>query len=166
MVLLCLDIYFLATFHNIYIILINNLYMWWILFLFLTIITWGTYNLFFKGIGNEINYFLALLVIGILQVLIALPFVLYSHFSENLAYSAKGLGLSVLMGILLGLGTIFFFYTFKYGASASIAIPVYGIGALLLGAIGGILIFKETLNLRIAFGFALGIASIILLTIK
>lgn len=141
--------------------------MWtWILFLFLTIITWGTYNLFFKGLGTEINYFLALLIIGILQILVALPFVLYSYLHEGLNYSIKGLGLSAMMGILLGLGTVFFFYTFKYGASASIAIPIYGIGALLIGAIGGILIFKETFNLRIAFGFALGIASIILLTLK
>ena len=140
--------------------------MLWILFLVLTIVTWGTYNLFFKGLETHINYFLALLVIGLCQVLIAIPFVIYEYTQGGLTSSMKGVGLSAIMGILLGLGTVFFFYTFKYGASASIAIPVYGIGALLIGAIGGILIFKETLNLRIAFGFALGIASIILLTIK
>ena len=140
--------------------------MLWLLFLILTIVAWGTYNLFFKGLGGDMNAFLALLVIGICQILVAIPFVLYYYFSGNLAYTMRGYGLSAIMGVLLGLGTVFFFYTFKYGAPASIAIPIYGVGALLIGAIGGILIFKETFNLRIAIGFALGIASIVLLTIK
>lgn len=140
--------------------------MLWLFFVALTIIAWGSYHLLFKLMGNEMNTFLALSIIGIFQVLIATPFVLYYYFSGDLAYSMRGLGFSAIMGVLVGLGTVFFFYTFKHGASASIAIPIYGVGALLIGAIGGILIFKETLNFRIASGFALGIVSIVLLTVK
>jgi drug/metabolite transporter (DMT)-like permease len=140
--------------------------MLWLLFLLLTIVTWGSYNLFFKSLGTEINYFLALLIIGILQVTVALPFVIYYHHIGELVVSVRGYGLSALMGLLLGLGTIFFFYTFRFGASASIAIPVYGIGALLIGAVVGILVFNEAFNMRIGAGFALGIVSIILLTVK
>jgi len=147
-------------------LLVINFKMLWILFLFFTILFWGIYNLFFKAIENQINYFLALLIIGIFQIIVAIPFVLYYYSNSSLAYSIKGYGLSAIMGILLGLGTVSFFYTFRYGASASIAIPIYGVGALMIGAVGGILIFKETLNIKTALGFAFGIVSIILLTIK
>jgi uncharacterized membrane protein len=139
---------------------------WWILFLVLTILGWGIYNLFFKALGSSINYFLVLLIIGITQILIALPFVISSYATGNMTASTKGYIFAIIMGILVSIGTIAFFYTFKSGANASIAIPIYTIGALLLGVLGGILIFKEAFTLKMAIGILLGIASIILLALK
>ena len=112
------------------------------------------------------NYFLVLLIIGICHVLVAIPFVIYYNLSDKLFYSTTGCLMALLMGGLLISGAILFFYTFKFGAPATIAIPVYGIGALIIGAIGGILIFKEILTIKMIFGFIFGVLSIILLTIK
>lgn len=138
--------------------------MIWTIFLLFTILAWGIYDLFFKTLSDEINFFLALLIIGTFQILLALPFVIYAYFNNNLTFTFRTFGLSAIMGILLGLGTIFFFYAFEHGAPASVAIPAYGIGVLLIGVAGGLIIFKETLNLRITIGFILGILSILLLT--
>lgn len=136
--------------------------MGWI-FLLITMVAWGAYDLFFKGLEGHLNYFLALFVIGLSQVCIAIPFVVYYYLNHDLQYSSKGLALAASMGALLGLGTIFFFYAFKAGASASIAIPAYSVGVLLIGVVGGMLLFGEQLNLKAIFGIAMGIGSILLL---
>lgn len=138
--------------------------MTWKIFLFLTTIMWGPYNLFFKEMKNNISYFFALLIIGLMQIIVALPFVFHSYLNNDLYYSAKGLLMSAAAGSLLGLGTIFFFYTFKFGAAASIAIPAYGIGALIIGVLGGIVLFNEQISFKIVIGILFGIISIILLT--
>ena len=140
--------------------------MLWLIFLLLTTVSWAVYDLFFKAIDNNMNFFLALLIIGIFQVILALPFVVYDSYNGTLEYTAKGQIVSAIMGILLGLGTIFFFYAFKYGANVSVAIPFYGVGALLIGVLGGVLIFKETISPKLAIGFVFGIMSIILLSIE
>ncbi len=141
--------------------------MLWMLFLALTVIFWGSYNLFYKAItGLNMNTFLSILIVGIVSGLVAVPFLISKHLHGGISLSPKGLILSGIMGLCMGIGTIFFFYTFKSGASASVAIPIYAIGALMIGAIGGILIFKETLNFKVSVGIVLGIISIIFLTIK
>ena len=140
--------------------------MMWLLFLGLTILTWSAYDILFKVLGDGMNYFLALFFIGLFQVIVALPFVIYSYSAGELNYTAKGFYLSALMGILLAAGTIFFFYTFKYGAPFSVALPAYGVGALLIGSLAGILLFKEVITPTVFVGMIFGIASIILLTVK
>lgn len=140
--------------------------MLWLLFLGLTILTWSAYDILFKVLGDGFNYFLALFFIGLFQVVVALPFIFYSYSAGELNYSSKGFYISALMGILLGAGTIFFFYTFKYGAPFSVALPAYGVGALLAGALAGALLFNEILTPTVLAGMVLGVISIILLTAK
>lgn len=137
--------------------------MWWLLFLVLATVSWAVYDLLSKVMEKEINYFLALLIIGFFQVVLAIPFIIYYSQKGGLNYTFKGEIIAAVMGILLGLGAIFFFYNFKYGANASIAIPIYGVGTLIIGAIGGILLFKEAIDIKAFAGFVLGIASIVLL---
>ena len=136
------------------------------LFLGLTILVWASYDVLFKFIGNEINYFLALSIIAISQLLVAIPFIIYAFYSGSLNSSAKGYYISGLMGVLLAAGTIFFFYTFKYGAPLSVAMPVYGIGSLVVGALAGAFIFKEAISSTVLVGMILGVVSIVLLTAK
>lgn len=138
--------------------------MLWLLFVILATTAWAAYDLLSKVINKEINYFFALLIIGLFQIILAVPFVIYYSYNGGLNYTFKGELISAVMGILLGLGAIFFFYNFKYGGSASIAIPVYGIGTLIIGAIGGILFFKEVIDIKVIIGFIFGIVSIVLLT--
>jgi len=140
--------------------------MLWILFLGLATFVWAANDIFFKVIGNQINYFLALLVAAVSQVIIVIPFVIYAMSTGQLNHSIKGYGISVLIGLLLGSGTIFFFYAFKYGAPLSVAMPVEGIGLILAGALAGVFIFHETLSPTVMVGMILGAISIILLTVK
>ena len=137
--------------------------MLWLLFALLTTLTWGIYDLLAKPMEENMNYFFALFIIGLLQVIIAVPFVIYAHYNGGLDYNSKGFLISSIMGILLGLGTVFFFYTFQYGGKASVAIPVYSIGVLIIGAMGGILFFKEAIDIKMILGFIAGIVSIVLL---
>jgi drug/metabolite transporter (DMT)-like permease len=138
----------------------------WVLFLLLTTFTWGIYDAFFKQLEKEINYFLGLLIIAVSQFVIALPFVIYYYHSGNLHATIKGYGASAIMGILLGLGTIFFFYAFKHGAATSVAVPAYSIGVLLICVLAGIFIYKEPISLKLFSGIILGIISIYLLVTK
>ena len=140
--------------------------MMWLLFLGFAIIAWGAYDIFFKVLGSSMNYFLALFIIGLLQAVIALPFIIYSYYTEGLSYTNKGFYISALMGVLLGAGTIFFFYTFKSGAPLSVAMSAYGVGSILIGALAGVLFFKEALTPMILAGMVFGAISIILMTAK
>lgn len=140
--------------------------MLWLLFLGLTILAWTSYDVLFKFLGNEINYFLALFIISLGQLLVAVPFLIYVFFTGGVNSSIRGYYISVLMGVLLAAGTIFFFYTFKFGAPLSVAMSVYGIGSIIVGALAGVLIFKETVSLTVLAGMILGTISIVLLTAK
>ncbi|GEM_PF-3043626 len=140
--------------------------MLWLLFLGLAILAWTFYDVFLKLLGNEMNYFLALLIVSLGQLLITIPFIIYAFSTGGLNSSARGYYISGLMGILLAMGTIFFFYTFKYGAPLSVAMPVYGIGSLIVGALAGVFIFHETLSPTVLAGLILGTVSIVLLTVK
>ena len=140
--------------------------MIWEIFLLVTILSWGAYNLFFKVIEPSMNYFLVLAIIGLTQAILCLPFLIYYKNINEIIISQKGFLLSVIMGILLGIGTIAFFYTFKMGANTSVAIPVYTIGALIIGFLGGILLFNESVSIKPLIGLLLGLISIIFLNLK
>ena len=90
--------------------------MLWIIFLGLATLVWAANDIFFKLLGNQMNYFLALFVAAVSQVIIVAPFLIYAISNGQLNHSARGYGISALIGLLLGSGTIFFFYAFKYGA--------------------------------------------------
>jgi len=140
--------------------------MLWLLFLGLAIIAWTTYDVCYKFLGNDINYFLALFIIALGQLLVAIPFLIYAFSTGGLNYSSRGYYISALMGVLLAAGTIFFFYTFKLGAPLSVAMPVYGIGSIIVGALAGVFIFKEAVSPTVLAGMILGAISIVLLTAK
>ena len=140
--------------------------MLWILFLGLATLVWAANDIFFKLIGNQINYFLALFIAAVSQVIIVTPFLIYVMSTGGLNHSIRGYGISALIGLLLGSGTIFFFYAFKYGAPLSVAMPVEGIGLILAGALAGVFLFNETLSPTVIAGMILGAISIVLLTAK
>lgn len=140
--------------------------MIWLLFLFLATVCWTVYDILFKAVGNSTNYFLSLFIIGFFQMILAAPFIIYAYYTGSLNYSGRGIYLSALMGALLGIGTIFFFYVFKSGTPLAVALPVYYVGSLLIATAAGLLVFKETLTPMIFAGLVLGVISIILLAAK
>lgn len=137
--------------------------MAWIFFLILTILTWGSYNLFFKFLGNNLDYYLVIFLIGITLALGSIPIIIYKLNSGNFEVDSKLIIFPIIMGVLLFAGNIFFFSANAQGAPASIAISSFAIGAMMLGVIGGYAFFNESFNLQRIFGLVLGMISIILL---
>ena len=141
--------------------------MTWHIWLVLTILTWGSYNVFFKFAMNKIAAALLLSFAGLAHALTAfiwLTVVLLKNKTIN--YSIEGISLSIIMGILMTLGGITFFNTFEMEAPVSIALPAYNVGVVFLSAIVGVLIYGEAVTLRWSIGMLFGIVSFYLLTHK
>ncbi len=80
----------------------------------------------------------------------------------NQTSSATGVTWSVLTGICVGVGTIFFFVLFQKGGPLS-AVPMILAGGAALMALAGICFFKEPPTIPRLLGIALALAGLILL---
>ena len=80
----------------------------------------------------------------------------------NQTSSAPGVFWSVLTGICVGVGTIFFFVLFQKGGPLS-AVPMILAGGAALMAVAGILLFKEPVTVARLAGIALALAGLFLL---
>lgn len=139
--------------------------MSWIIFLIITTICWGSYNLFYETLEGHINPFLAITLIGLTEAVICIPFLIHQYYSsENILFSTKTIFITVIMGVLISVGTVSFLHAFKIGAITSIAVPSFAIGAMIIGAIGGLLFFHEHLTIKTISGLFLGVLAIILIT--
>ncbi len=78
------------------------------------------------------------------------------------SWSGAGVFWSVLTGLCVGVGTIFFFVLFQKGGPLS-AVPMILAGGAALMAVVGILFFKEPASLWRLLGIALAIAGLILM---
>jgi transporter family protein len=76
--------------------------------------------------------------------------------------SAAGVGYSALTGVCVGIGTIAFFILFQKGGPLSAVPAILAVGAAIM-AIGGVVVFHETLGGTRALGIALSIAGLFLL---
>ena len=80
----------------------------------------------------------------------------------NQTSSAPGVAWSMLTGICVGVGTIFFFVLFQKGGPLS-AVPMILAGGAALMALAGICFFKEPPTLSRLLGIALALAGLMLL---
>jgi drug/metabolite transporter (DMT)-like permease len=140
--------------------------MLWLLFVFLTILTWGSYNVLLKLAEPHISQSWALFLIGAVQVVVGAFFIWYQRSTDEALLTVKGATIAVIAGLVFAMGMIFFLYAFKFKAPASVAIALYTIGALLIGMISGPLVFHEVLSPRILTGIGFALVSIALLTLK
>ncbi|MFB6143931.1 MAG: EamA family transporter [Candidatus Nanohaloarchaea archaeon] len=136
----------------------------WAIFAVITLVTWGLYDFLFKIAENHINTFLAVLIISGVQAAVVAPFFLNQYVSGSLAVSSKGLLLSGIMGVLVAIGTVSFFYAFQSGAPTSLATPAVLIGSFLIVAVLGISYLGEPFTVKKGVGLILGIISVLLLT--
>lgn len=81
------------------------------------------------------------------------------------AWTGTGAFYSVLTGICVGVGTIFFFLLFQKGGPLS-AVPMILAGGAAIMAIAGILIFKEPAHWARVLGIVLSLAGLFLLRYK
>ena len=80
----------------------------------------------------------------------------------NQSASAPGVWYSVLTGICVGIGTIFFFVLFQKGGPLS-AVPMILAGGAALMAVAGILFFREPVSFPRIAGVVLAITGLLLL---
>ena len=89
-------------------------------------------------------------------------FSLYVSGNWNQSYSTPGVFYSVLTGICVGIGTVFFFLLFQKGGPLS-AVPMILAGGASLMAVVGIFCFKESASWPRLLGIVLSIAGLFLL---
>lgn len=82
----------------------------------------------------------------------------------NQTASAPGVWYSVLTGICVGVGTLFFFLLFQKGGPLS-SVPMILAGGAAVMAIAGILFFKEPASMARLIGIVLAITGLFLLRI-
>src|ERR1051325_8477465 len=80
----------------------------------------------------------------------------------NQTGSAPGIYYSVLTGVCVGVGTIFFFLLFQKGGPLS-SVPMILAGGAAIMAVAGILFFKEPASLVRLLGIAMALAGLVLL---
>ena len=80
----------------------------------------------------------------------------------NQTWNGPGVGYSVLTGICVGVGTLFFFLLFQKGGPLS-SVPMILAGGAALMAMAGIVFFKEPPALSRLLGIALAIMGLLLL---
>jgi bacterial/archaeal transporter family protein len=87
---------------------------------------------------------------------------LYASGNWKQSYSAPGVFYSVLTGICVGVGTVFFFLLFQKGGPLS-AVPMILAGGASLMAAFGIFFFNESASWQRLLGIVLSIAGLFLL---
>lgn len=127
-------------------------------------ILYGLHQVFTKLASNQIGDGLGSLIVeataaaGIFAYLASLDF--SGHWSQKL--STSGVVYSVITGICVGMGTVFFFLLFQKGAPLSTVPMVLASGAALM-ALAGIVFFQESASLPRLLGIALSICGLLLL---
>lgn len=140
--------------------------MTWHIYLFLTILFWGGYNILYRFTDGKIDFALLLCVIGITHAISAIPWMAHNYSKdEMILWSLNGVGVAVLMGILLTFGGITFTKAFTSGIPVSVATPAYSVGVMLLSAVVGVMLGEEV-TLKWVAGMIFGAGSIFLLTTK
>ncbi|TSC94889.1 MAG: hypothetical protein Athens101428_95 [Candidatus Berkelbacteria bacterium Athens1014_28] len=140
--------------------------MTWQIYLFLTILFWGGYNISYRFTTNKIDFALLLFIVGIVHALTAIPWAVSGYMKKGfILHSDSGISIAILMGVFMTLGGIAFTRAFSLGIPVSVATPGYSVGVILLSAITGI-VLGESLTLQWVVGMIMGIVSVYLLTIK
>lgn len=127
-------------------------------------ILYGLHQVFTKMASERISDGLGGFVVEGSAALTILVYLAMLYFSGrwNQQASAPGVVYSVMTGICVGVGTIFFFLLFQKGGPLS-AVPMILAGGAALMAIAGIFLFKEPASWPRLLGIALSIVGLFLL---
>ena len=127
-------------------------------------VLYGAHQIFTKLAADRISDGLGGFVVEGSAALTILLYLAWLRFGGhwNQTSSAPGVFWSVLTGICVGVGTIFFFVLFQKGGPLS-AVPMILAGGAALMAVAGILLFKEPVTLTRVVGIALALGGLFLL---
>lgn len=133
-------------------------------FVLLTTLFFGFFNIFIRAAGPRIGGVLGPLVVEGFAAAVLLLFFLWRKFNGSVE-SATGLGVAFSMaaGFCAAAGSIGFFIVFSRGGQLSVAGSFVLIGSTLLTILGGFILFKEPINSYRVVGLVLGLISLYLL---
>ena len=127
-------------------------------------VLYGLHQIFTKLASERISDGLGGLVVEGSAALTILAYLAWLKFGGqwNQTSSAPGVWYSVLTGICVGVGTLFFFLLFQKGGPLS-AVPMILAGGAALMAVAGILFFREPISFPRITGIVLAIAGLLLM---
>lgn len=127
-------------------------------------VLYGAHQIFTKLASDRISDGLGGFVVEASAAATILIYLAYLRWfgTWNQSGSAPGIYYSILTGICVGVGTIFFFLLFQKGGPLS-SVPMILAGGAAIMAIAGILFFKEPSSLSRSLGIVLALAGLLLL---
>jgi len=136
----------------------------WLPLALLTALCLALYNFFIKLASAHLPAAVGAVVLQLVAAALGGLWLLQLKWQgQPLPVSEKGLGLSVAAGLGVGLAEILTFVVFKRGVPSSVGTPVIVGGSVLLTALLGLFLLKETLSWPQAAGLVLIVAGIALL---
>ncbi|WP_035566251.1 EamA family transporter [Hymenobacter sp. IS2118] len=136
----------------------------WLPLALLTALCLALYNFFIKLAANHVPAAVGAVVLQLVAAgLGAIWLVKLKLQGEPLTITGKGLMLSALAGLGVGLAEILTFVVFQRGVDSSVGTPVIVGGSVLLTAVLGVLVLREGLSMPQAGGLVLIVVGIALL---
>jgi transporter family protein len=136
----------------------------WFWYAVVAAILYGAHQIFTKLAAEKISEGLGGFVVEGSAALTILVYLAWLKFGGqwNQTSSAPGIYYSILTGICVGVGTIFFFLLFQKGGPLS-AVPMILAGGAALMAVAGIFFFKEAPSISRLLGIVFAIVGLFLL---
>ena len=136
----------------------------WLPFALLTALCLAFYNFFIKLASNHVPPAVGAVVLQLVAAALGGVWLLKLMLQgQPLALSGKGLGLAALAGLGVGLAEILTFVVFQSGVNSSVGTPVIVGGSVLLTAVLGLVVLRETLTFSQAGGLLFIVVGIVLL---
>ncbi|OUJ74856.1 EamA family transporter [Hymenobacter crusticola] len=136
----------------------------WILLALLTAFCLALYNFFIKLASSHLPAAVGAVVLQLVAAALGAAWLLKLKLQEQpLPITNKGLLLAALAGLGVGLAEILTFVVFGRGVPSSVGTPVIVGGSVLLTAVLGLTVARETLTLPQGLGLLLIVAGIALL---
>lgn len=136
----------------------------WLVLALLTALALAFYNFFIKLASAHVPAAVGAVVLQLVAAALGAGWLLKLRLQgQPLPVSSKGLWLAALAGLGVGLAEILTFVVFSRGVPSSVGTPVIVGGSVLLTAVLGLLLLRETLSLPQALGLVLIVGGIGLL---
>lgn len=136
--------------------------MTWVFWALLAAAFNGLADIFFKLVNGKIHNGLSGVIINVCSIIPALVYTLYVK-SQGLPIplSREGIVYSILAGLSVGLITLPMFKMFNQpGADLSMAVPVMRIAVVISAVIFGIIIFRDSINLKLIVGLLISLVGL------
>jgi transporter family protein len=143
----------------------KNMVVHWIFLAILTAFFYALYNIFIKIASGSIHEILGAVILQMVAALLGGVLLLILKIrGTDMEISPRGIGLSVLAGVFVGLAEVFSFLVFAKGVPASAGIPVIIGGSVLFAGLIGLFFLREQFSFSALLGLLFIIAGIYFLS--